>query len=61
MVRFVSKMIKWLTPSKEGHGEKKVFTCCFISPVVMKSVPKKNENRTTIKKKRLIILDFFQF
>ena len=23
MVRFVSKMIKWSTPSKERHGEKK--------------------------------------
>ena len=28
LVRFVSKTIKWSTPSKEWHGEK-IITCCY--------------------------------
>ena len=46
MVRFVSKTIKWSTPSKESWREN--ITCCCKSSVVNKPVRMKNDIRTTI-------------
>ena len=49
VVRFVSKTIKWLTPSKDWYGVK-IKTCCQSSLVVHKSIHMKNEIWTIINK-----------